>query len=673
MPRPIQSSHREAVESSSYSWTSQDSSDGLIRSPSPSKTITGGTPEATIVRKPAPSTRNTNGTQGVVKSDQGAGNIYADIYKPTPPSPIRKPTEVANPQGRQPDSAWQHGNDSTRELDDKSKVSNPALPAGADTSPVLSHDFDPTLVANAELAAMYQERKPAPRIAPSTNKVMTRAQFERYKQQQEDDRRRGLIQDHDGSDEEINYEDDDEAERDREAVQKRKKQEAHLAVYRQQMKKVTGQPAQPRPGSSVGTELSSRMSHLMVDPAQSGKSSGDEEVDEDEDVPLGILAAHGFPNKNRSPSRINSPSNANLGAMAQQQAGSPGSVAGGDPRRGSGLPVFARNLPQDPYYGASLVNPSNRQSLALHGNQGMPNVPSAPSSGLYPTHPAGLVGVMAGEERARAMRRGSPNAQTYDLPPAPPHPGMPRAHTAGNMSMMGQSSMSPVTHGMPPMMFPGDHAQHQMSQQLSQFMQMQMQYMQQMSQMMSPQMHQGQQFSSMPQNGQSPPNPTFRPQSMPMSNTPVVSAQGQRAMSTLNPSMAPWSASMPALPQINVTGSTYAPSIAPSERSNIGLASRYRPVSMALQDERPSSNRASTFTASTSRAWPQAEMNSRPAAHFARTPPSTMPVKQATAVDEDDDEQGWAEMKAKKDKKQKTWKMRKGQNTLQELYTHATA
>jgi hypothetical protein len=40
--------------------------------------------------------------------------------------------------------------------------------------------------------------------------------------------------------------------------------------------------------------------------------------------------------------------------------------------------------------------------------------------------------------------------------------------------------------------------------------------------------------------------------------------------------------------------------------------------------------------------------------------------------DDEDDEQGWAEMKMKKDKKQKSWALRKGHNALQELYNPAS-
>ena len=88
------------------------------------------------------------------------------------------------------------------------------------------------------------------------------------------------------------------------------------------------------------------------------------------------------------------------------------------------------------------------------------------------------------------------------------------------------------------------------------------------------------------------------------------------------------------------------------------MASRYRPVSVLPESENQWSKRSSTFTSSTFRPWSSADL---------KTPNQTIrniPV----IVDDDDDEQGWAEMAAKRDKKSKTWKMRKGKNALQELY-----
>jgi len=537
-----------------------------------------------------------------------------------------------------------------------------------------SSSFDPSIAADAELANMYQEAKPAPPRSAPSNKVMTPQQWERYKEQKEMDRRLGALTDDSGSEAGDNYEDDDEVERDRQATKQRRKQEAHLAVYRQQMMKVTGEAAPPqRPDSGLAAlkytngstgDLDNRLSHLTVASRQSGGKSSGEEEDEDEDIPLGILAAHGFPNRNRPPTRLaNSPSNSNLRSVSQPPPQSTSSVAG-QTGKGTNLPVFARGLPQDPYYGASLVNQPVRESLAAHSLS-----PSALGSGpstAHPIHPAGLVGVIAGEERARAARRGSPNpAGNYDMPP-PPHPGMMRSQTTGNLPGMGYPPM-----GMPLMLTPADHAQLQMSQQMTQMMQMQMQWMQQMQSMMGPggQSPMGAPSLAAPSiyGGQGP-----RPHSM---QPPVAPSHvSQRTMSTLNPGMAPWNSTPSFLPSINVNGN-YAPSIAPSERSNIGLASRYRPVSTVPEPDAPSARRASTFTSSSYQPWAQTNNRSAGPSHSAKPSVNTLGRRSPLAQqpDDDDDEQGWAEMKMKKDKKQKNWALRKGNNGLQELYTGASS
>ena len=270
------------------------------------------------------------------------------------------------------------------------------------------------------------------------------------------------------------------------------------------------------------------------------------------------------------------------------------------------------------------------------------------------------------------MRRGSPNPQGgYEMPMGAPQPP-PRGpqQTPGYPPLMS-----------PPVMSPTEQAQLQMSQSMTQMMQMQMQWMQQMTSMMGqnpnmpqmPQMHQsGNPMMTMPgtppmppmhQNGGSmmTPNGTpGRPQSVPLQNVPNGGAN-QRTMSTLTPSMAGWTRSSPAVPQIHGAGSIYAPSIAPSERSNVGLASRYRPVTtMPHEPENKWQRRASTFTSSTFRPWGNENGHSKLA---------TSTIRNVQTADDEDDEQGWADMKARKEKKKKSWKLRKGgDNTLQELY-----
>jgi hypothetical protein len=259
------------------------------------------------------------------------------------------------------------------------------------------------------------------------------------------------------------------------------------------------------------------------------------------------------------------------------------------------------------------------------------------------------------------MRRGSPNAQgNFDLPPnMQQHPGMMRSQTMGNMGQMPFPGMMPPM----PMMSPGDQAQIQMSQQMTQMMQMQMQWMQQMTQMMGTPMGAGQQMPPTQQMPPMPPNhnPNFlAPPGAPSRPISIGPNLGQRTMSTLSPSMANW----------NLQGNgNYAPSIAPSERSNVGLAPRYRPVSVAPPDsEIRSTRRASTFTSATLRPWSHVDQSPRLSTFVSKTAGHFTGRKSPLIEDEDDDEQGWAEMKMKKDKKAKTWKMRKEQNGLQELY-----
>lgn len=622
-----------------------------MRSPSPSKTITQGSPAKSAPNPNQPSTYRTM-YQGNLAARKAVGGQR-------PPNEEEDATPASFLQS---DSA--EGNRLS---------SSPTGQAASGTSPQSLHSeaFDSSIVADAELANMYQETKEPPPKPVFTNKVMTPAQWERYKEQKEMDRRLGALSDDSGSEPGDNYEeDDDDQERDRQAAKQRRKQEAHLAVYRQTMMKVTGETAPPRPESGLGLSRPisgsspdiNRFSNLTMESRQSGKSSGEDE-EEDEDVPLGILAAHGFPNKNRPPTRLaNSPSNPNMRSVSQ----TPGAPSVSQGQAGGNLPVFARHLPQDPYYGASLVNQSNRESLAMHSTLG-----AGPST-AHPIHPAGLVGVIAGEERARAARRGSPNpAGTYDMPGMVPHPGMVRSQTTGALPTMGYPPMA--MPGMPPMMSPGDQAQMQMSQQMTQMMAMQMQWMQQMSHMM------GGQFNSNPNPAMPLPGPPnnwapesgSRPQSMHMQNVPPPQPN-QRSMSTVNLSSAPWHSGQSFVPSINVNGN-YAHSIAPSERSNVGLASRYRPVSIAPEPEIISHRRASTFTSTSARPWVQPHNPPRPPTHGAKSSVNTFGRRSPLAnPDEDDDEQGWADMKMKKEKKQKSWALRKGQNPLQELFTNAS-
>ena len=692
------------VESSPYSHNSQNSQDELMRSPSPTSPELQARSFPPLAREPFLAAQDVSRPGSLADRIERHPTGHADAQLPGNLSAAtpRRTSDIM----RKRRQSFQHArrldrNGSVTPSTDSTLHKTTSRTSNSDSiqkSDIASSPPSPTLTAGVLLAAEWEQQdhtRPATTKPMTKNKVMTPAQFERYRQQQEIERKRKDANKSDHSDgDSDNYEDEDEAERDRQATVQRRKQEAQLAVYRQTMMKVTGEQShQSRSGStehlgsgsrvpsSGSLDFAKSVSNLTLDPKASvanGRSSGEE--DEDEDVPLGILAAHGFPNKHRAPTRLsNQSSNPNLRAVSGAA-----SVVG-EPKQASkgGLPPFARHLPHDPYFGASLVNPSNRESFAMGGGSSVHGgqIPGTPP-GL---HPAGLVGVIAGEERARAMRRGSPNPSgSYDMPP-----GMMRSQTMGNIPMAPAPGMVP---GMALPMTPGDQAQVQLSQQMNQMMQMQMQWMQQMSQMV--QQGQGQAMPPPPQFMQqpgaspgspgllAPPGQIPRPMSMPM---PELGSPrtGQRTMSTLTPGMAPWNRPASFAPTVQVSapggGLGYTPSIAPSERSNIGLASRYRPVSIAPADGvYPASKRSSTFTSGTVQpSWTNGVAGRRSPGTLStiRSVDGQQAPKKKTngeaVPDDDDDDQGWAEMKKKRDRKKSTWKLKRAQTQgvgLEDLY-----
>jgi hypothetical protein len=538
-------------------------------------------------------------------------------------------------------------------------------------SPPPADRLDPAIADNARLAARFAESMP--KSTSPGNKVMTPSQFEHYRQQQElrrsnsDASKSDAESDHDEFDDE-----EDEVEKQRETERQRRKQEAHLSVYRQQMMKITGQQAPmhslrpPMSGASNSTPnlLPSRLS-VMGDKSNSGKSS----EEEDDDVPLGILAAHGFPGQNRPPTRLNNvSSNPNLRASMQPPYISSSSSVSGAENSGSrgSLPPFARNLPRDPYYGAGIVNNANRESLALGGGSG--SVYGGSSSPAPP--PGGLVGVIANEERQRAMRRGSPNTQAI--------------RDMGNVPR--PYSMMPGMQGMPGMpqpVSPGEQASIQLSQQMTDMMQMQMQWMQQMMQMqggqmvpnmpMPPMMMPPMSMNGSPSGTPSMSGPNMRPMSMPagsMLNVPFQNTD-PRTLNMLDPNI---STRRTGSPMPNLSGNAfrpqtgYAPSIAPSERSTAGMASRYRPVSV-MPDS--SSNKWGDENTAPS----MMNSQSHPKSHLATV--TVRPVsqnshahagaKKAGSDEEDDDDEAWAEMMKKREKKKSSWKLKRGTSSFGDL------
>ena len=701
-PPPLKIDRSREVESSPYSWGSHDSQDGLIASTSPtavdsnsryddSPPVPRHGPPQTPSRKPVPDPTSPSGRtrQQRPPSVSGSGLRRSSAYMSRRDSApyrdedarlvldsvsasrrLNRQSTEEDPlkEGRGetdhtrysrdmqgPSAALFESNDSEFQNSAWRMSSTETTPRAKKLDMVqpkeqgLFDDFQPT---SARMAASRQEIQ-HPKISAAPKKVMTPAQFERYRKEQEMTRTESNGSKSQASDEDSdNYDDDDEAERNKQLARQRRKQEAHLAVYRQQMMKVTGeQPSElPTIGLRPGMERASMSTPnlaervgtptLNVEKAPGGKVSDDE----DEDIPLGILAAHGFPTKNRPPTAGalgSGPIKYSSETYPPPPMSSVGTSTAGRP---PGLPPFARNLPPDPYFGAGLVNPMNREAPRNGGG--------SVYGGASPSvHPGGLVGVIAGEERAKAIRRGSPNAHAGWGSPLPQ--GMPQWGVPGTMS-------------------PGDEAQVQMSQQMTQMMQMQMQWMQQMQQMMAgggpgqqpgqppPQLILPQQQPMMSNGFLTPPGQIPRPMSHSAPASPGVVQAQQRAMSMM-PSTSQWpgQTQRTSVAPSMMGGQGYAPSIAPSERSNVGMPTRYRPVSIAPIDEqsRPSSSMSTRLQ--------PPDVNRKSSAS------SNLRVLQQPkkAGSDDDDDEGWEEMKKKRENKKNTWKLKKkGNQGLQELY-----
>lgn len=618
-PSPLHLDKGSAVEPPPKSWNSQTSYDGLL----------------------------------------GPGRVtspHAIDSMPPPPVP-KHTTGRAAYQAEAEDSFLEDGLAASRFL--SSAASRPR------TQPVEA--YKPEFEANDEnmfATSSARPYKPVSRLGPRSltqpqtsaeSKVMTPDEFEKYRQDKVRQERMGVAnQDESDKDEEDNYDDDDdEAERTAQAAKQRRKQEAHMTVYRQQMMKVTGDNAASGPRGAIQMSMSTPNLSLGLNHGPlAANTPPSDRSEEDEEVPLAILAAHGFPNRNRPPTRLTTVgSNPNLRAsVAPSYSVGGGSVVGDSGPKGP-LPPFARRLPQDPYLGAGLINQPPRESFALGGG-----APLRDQQQQRALPVGGLVGVIANEERSRAMRRGSP-AMDNNRNMMPNAMGFGGGMGGGFDPMGMQPNMFPM--GMPqmqpPMLTPGDQAQIQMTQQMQQFMQMQMQFMQ-MQMMTNPNQapNQNQPLGNIPQRPISHmPRQSFSGSTMDMPRQsfldPVRGDAQMRTMSMVQPSSASWIQPLQPgyAPSIRVQGG-YTPSIAPSERSNVGLPGRYRPVSSMPVAER--SDRTSTMSGALS-SLPQQPMrdNSR----------SPLAGKANDEDDEDDDEQGWEAMKQKREKKKGMWRSKK--------------
>lgn len=129
-------------------------------------------------------------------------------------------------------------------------------------------------------------------------------------------------------------------------------------------------------------------------------------------------------------------------------------------------------------------------------------------------------------------------------------------------------------------------------------------------------------------------------------------------------------------------GAGYTPSIAPSERSNIGMPSRYRPVStMNADGAMMSGGRSQSMTSSmTLQAFtnPAQQQQQQPEEQAKNNTirvidkPKGAPRMVARAVDDEDEDQGWSEMAKKRSERKWKWgrskKEQPKEESLGELY-----
>ncbi|KAI1107897.1 hypothetical protein F4804DRAFT_3977 [Jackrogersella minutella] len=655
-PSPLHLDNTAPIEPPQHSWNSQHSNDGLLSS---GRTLT--SPPASSEMPPPPVPRHHH-TMPLERRRSDDDDEDTTLLRDS----------IAATQYLSSEASGATSN-SNRYRRDEDSISD--LRSNLTESYSRSSRFD----AKADDENMFDRPVSRPKSKPRLggrshtqpqNKVMTPAEFEKYRQDKAREEIMGLVDDPESDkEEEINYDDDeDEQEKTKQLAKQRKKQEAHMTVYRQQMMKVTGESS----NANGNANTSNHASHASISMSMStpnlvlndGPSKGvspsppSDGSESDEEVPLAILAAHGFPNKNRPPTRLTTmSSNPNLRASMAQPSyvAGPGSVVGeSSGANGGRLPPFARKLPQDPYLGAGLINQPPRESFALGGGISAPN---RPMPNALPT--GGLVGVIANEERSRALRRGSPAVDNSRNAFPMPTNGMPMNGGFDPISGIPPQMMYPM--GMPqmpnPMLTPGDQAQIQMTQQMQQFMQMQMQFMQMMA-TQNPGQEQSQNGSFRPQ-GHMPTNSIGSLGEIPRNsfmgdmmgsnmgngmNLDLPRSDNQiRTMSMVQPSSASWlqPPNNGYAPSVHAQGAGYAPSIAPSERSNIGLPGRYRPVSsVGMVDH--------SRTASMSSALPN--LHSKLQSEMKVTPVNK---------EDDDDEQGWQAMNAKREKKRSIWRSKK--------------
>ncbi|KAF2185131.1 hypothetical protein K469DRAFT_577936 [Zopfia rhizophila CBS 207.26] len=532
-------------------------------------------------------------------------------------------------------------------------ASNNTTPKAAlhETTVSLSDDEDDNLFAPRQTnyvpqkkpaAPVLKENVPPPPSVPGEpgRRVITLAEFRAQKEYQ-------MSQPAENSSDSEDYEDEEEAiqKREQEELAQRKRQQMQLA--REHLRRSTTAPGDPnRPSSRSETPS-------MGFPSETSLHAADWE---DEDIPLGILYEHSFPGKGKPPAK---PPNAAPSYFLSSTPGLPErpASAGAASNRVSQAyrPPFARNLPADPhasFIGGDLVQQGNRESMGFNRSAASVHGDSLAMTGFgsAPTMPqfVSLVDQIQLKDMQKAKYTGGASSKT---PQSGPFTGALGSQMNGmNSTMMSPQRMSQMPmQGMNPMMgmnqpMMGMMGMNQMNQmnsmgypmqqqnpellQMQQIIQMQQMQLQQMSQMNRMSMIQP---NPMMNQNLGLPNMNQRPMSI-ASNIAPLQQQQQRPLST--PGQLGTQSAGFQMPANN----GYTPSIAPSERSNIGLSARYRPVVTGNQDG------VSTISSTTLQASGGAE--GMKVKGILKKP---SPVPQI-AVGRQDDEDDWGGLEKRKNK-----------------------
>ncbi|KAK9475661.1 hypothetical protein V1514DRAFT_339400 [Lipomyces japonicus] len=275
---------------------------------------------------------------------------------------------------------------------------------------------------------------PSDGLTQKKKRVMTMTEFEKY-------RRQGSLpekeDDDDGSDLSLSLDDTDLDEHDQASRQRqRQRQSVNLAIYRQQMRKVTGKsmlPPSPRAHMPSFT-LSPSFSRNFEDEENENSNDGD-----DDDVPLGILQGR------------------HIGANR------PASI------RGGGIPIYPREL----------TLPEQLHDHSLN-----------PPSEVRPTR--GLIHEIAKEQEAKLQKRSVLNFAHFDRPSSPMQRGYspqpmgsvyPPPQVQTGFYPLGQGFHSQISGQMPTMGMPSydpNYLNPDVQAQMQQLLGMQIQMMQQM-------------------------------------------------------------------------------------------------------------------------------------------------------------------------------------------------